>query len=245
VKAAAWLIAIAAVALSGCAASSGLTAAQGDAILAELRDLKRMVAEQGGPQPEPAEAPAGKLRFRDAGSFAMGADNAPVTLVEFADYQCPFCKKFHDASLPELKTKYIDTGKVRYVVRDLPLSFHAQAMPTALASRCAGAQGKFWPVFEALFSTPTLGADTARNAAMSAGVDVPKFEQCLKDPTVKAAIEHDLSEAQRLGVDGTPGFLIATRRGDEYEGTLLLGAQPASVFAQKIDALLEAAPKAP
>jgi protein-disulfide isomerase len=121
----------------------------------------------------------------------------------------------------------------------MPLPFHEAAMPAALVARCAGRQGRFWPVFESLLGKPeALTQEGPRQAAVAAGVALPAFEQCLRDPSVRHAIEADTADAERIGVDGTPGFVIARRRGDKLEGTLVLGAQPASTFAARIDALL-------
>jgi protein-disulfide isomerase len=234
------LLAIAALLATACVTQPtqpALTATQGAEILSELHAIRAALANSDSGKHADASA---TVRFKDPGTFSLGATSAPITLVEFADYQCPFCKKFHDTTFPEIKSKYIDTGKVRYVVRDLPLSFHEQALPAAIATRCAGAQGKFWPVFETLFAASGLSAASARDAALAAGADATAFDACVKNPAVSTSIDADIQEAARLGVDGTPGFIVARRSGDEFEGTLVLGAQPASVFSKKFDELLRA-----
>ena len=134
---------------------------------------------------------------------------------------------------------------MRYVVRDMPLTFHDNAMPAAIATRCASAQGKFWPVFEALFAAPTLTPELAHRVALQAGVDAKRFDTCISDLNVRKAIEADLAEADPMGVTGTPGFIIAEQDGAELVGSLVLGAQPAAVFGDKIDALLAARNKRP
>ena len=236
-----FLITVSVFYLLGCTTQpgiSGMSASQGETILAELRDLQRLIIEQqSAPKPTAEAAP---VKLSDSGNFSLGAADAPVTLFEFADYQCPFCKRFHESSFPELKTKYIDTGKVRYVVRDMPLSFHDKAMPAAIATRCAGAQGKFWPVFNALFAAQALSAELTHQVAIQAGVNEKLFEACLTNPSISKSIEADIAEAERLGVTGTPGFIIAERQGSEFVGSVLLGAQPVSVFIDKINSLLEA-----
>ena len=228
------------------AEAKGPSAAQGEEILRELREIKQLLLEQRGKATETASAPAapaapGTVSLDAAPHDSVGQLSAPITLVEYTDYQCPFCKRFHERTWPELKKRYVDTGKVRFEVRDMPLQFHEQALPAAIAARCAGRQGKFWPVFETLLASPeALTAEGPRRAALAAGVAAPAFEACLRDPTVRNAIEADVQDAERIGVDGTPGFVIAQRRGDKLEGTLLLGAQSASVFAKRLDALLAA-----
>jgi protein-disulfide isomerase len=237
-------------ALGGCSLQSsntGVTREQGEQIITELKELRRELAEQRQAHGAQDSAPAAdaKVAIRDSALQAMGAGEAPVTLVEFTDYQCPYCKRFHDRSWPELKAKYVDTGKVRYVVRDLPLNFHPQAMPAAIAARCAGQQGQFWPVHEALFNgQEALSAPTITATAKRFGVALEAFERCRQDPRTQASIEADVAEAEKIGVSGTPGFVLGARRGATVEGVLILGSQPTAVFSAKIDALL-AAPAAP
>jgi protein-disulfide isomerase len=165
-----------------------------------------------------------------------------VTLVEFTDYQCPFCKRFRERSWPELKAKYVDTGKVRLVVRNLPLSFHSQALPAAIAARCAGEQGRFAAVSDALFAAPQLSAESIRAIVAAAGVAAPAFERCTANAAIRQGIDADTAEAERLGINGTPGFVVAQKTGGKLEGTLIVGAQPTSVFSARLDALLGAPP---
>lgn len=235
----------AAALLAGCSLQpgiSGLTAEQGDAILAELRDIRQLLAEQRPKAAEPAAAPApgATVRLDDLATDAIGAADAPVTLVEFTDYQCPFCKRFHERTWPELKRRYVDSGKLRLVVRDLPLPFHGEALPAAIAARCAGEQGRFGEVHDALIATTELTADAIGRIAATAGVAPEPFGTCIKGAAVRAAIDADTAVAGRLGVDGTPGFVVAQRSGGELVGTLILGAQPTAVFTARIDALLAA-----
>jgi protein-disulfide isomerase len=235
--------------LAGCSAEPpvrALSSTQGDQILAELREIHQLLTARGTTPDGVAMAAASTqpgttplVSLAAAPHDSIGRADAPVVLVEYMDYQCPFCRRFHERTWPELKQRYVDTGKVRLEVRDMPLPFHEAAMPAALVARCAGRQGRFWPVFESLLGKPeALTQEGPRQAAVAAGVALPAFEQCLRDPSVRHAIEADTADAERIGVDGTPGFVIARRRGDKLEGTLVLGAQPASTFAARIDALL-------
>ena len=235
----------AALLLAGCATPSApgaMTSDQADAILAELRDIKRMLAEQHAKPSEPEPA-AGKVQLDDVARNVIGSADAPVTLIEFTDYQCPFCKRFHERSWPEIKAKYVDTGKVRFVVRDLPLTFHGEALPAAIAARCASEQGRFAAVFEALLAAPELSDATIRGVVAKAGVAGPAYDRCAANPAIRRAIDADIAEAERLAINGTPGFVIAQRSGSRLEGTLVVGAQPTNVFTSRLDALL-AAPRA-
>ncbi len=217
------------------APAAAITPSQGDEILAELKAIRAMLEEDR----KAAEPAAGTVRMPDVALHVLGSADAPVTMVEFTDYQCPYCRRFHEQSWPEIKRNYIDTGKVRFIVRDLPLDFHDQALPSAVAARCAGEQGKYWPMYEALLSqTEPLNKDSARRLAVASGVDLPTFDSCMHNPGIRRAIENDIAEAQRIGVTGTPGFVIAQRREGQLEGVLMLGAQPSAAFSGRIDALL-------
>src|SRR5580704_11010299 len=131
---------------------AGITREQGDEILNELRQIRQLLERQSKTQtPAPAPAPplTGKLRLE--GGYSLGSNDAPLTIVEFTDYQCPYCRQFESATLPDIRKKYIDTGKVRFVVRDFPLvTMHPDAMQAAEAAHCAGDQGQFLPMHDAL-----------------------------------------------------------------------------------------------
>ncbi|HXQ30344.1 MAG TPA: DsbA family protein [Steroidobacteraceae bacterium] len=245
-----WASIAASVALAGCSVqgpANGMTREQGDAIIAELKEIHRTLLEQQRDKPADADpAQPAKVQLDDSGTHTLGSATARVILVEFTDYQCPFCKRFHDRTWSDLKRDYVDTGKVRYVVRDMPLSFHAAALPAAEAARCAGEQGKFWPLHDALFAAQEkLSAATIRKAALDLGVAPAAFDQCLKDPATRHAIEADIAEGDRIGVNGTPGFVLAEKRNGKLEGALVLGAQPTAVFTSRLDALLGGAAHAP
>ncbi|MBS0376814.1 MAG: DsbA family protein [Proteobacteria bacterium] len=215
-----------------------LTAEQGDEILRELREIRKMLADQKAKPAEPA-APA-KVHLADIAPNAIGSPDAPVTLIEFTDYQCPFCKKFHERSWPEIKRRYVDTGKLRLVVRDLPLDFHSSAMPAALAARCAGEQGRFLPVFESLLKAAELTPEVINFVVTASGVQPGPYQACVARPQLKQLVSADAAEAERLGINGTPGFVIAQKQGTQLEGVLVVGAQPTEVFTSRIDALLAA-----
>jgi protein-disulfide isomerase len=233
--------------LAGCslATDNAMTREQGDAILAELKQIHRMLEEQQRARAKPEMPAENRVEVADSRLQVMGAGDAPLTLIEFTDYQCPYCKRFRDRSWPELKAKYVDTGKLRFVIRDLPLGIHAQAMPAAIAARCAGEQGRFWPVHEALFeSQATLSAEMIVATVKRLGVGSEAFERCRKDPRTQMGIEADVAEAENIGVSGTPGFVLGSRKGEKVAGELILGAQPTEVFSSRIEALLAPPPKA-
>ena len=236
---------------AGCSAQAaeGITREQGDQIIAELKEIRRALSDQQHANTAPRSDGDDKealVEVADSERQNLGLATAPVTLVEFTDYQCPFCKRFHDRSWPELKAKYVDTGKVRYIVRDLPLEIHSLAMPAALAARCAGEQGRFWPVHEALFNAQeTLSPGMIKKTVTNLGVALPAYEKCVADPHTRASITADIAEAESIGVNGTPGFVLGSKKGAKLSGVLILGSQPTDVFTSRIDTLLKAAPHSP
>ena len=176
----------------------------------------------------------------------LGRADAPVTIVEFSDYQCPFCQRFFATTLPELKREYIETGKVRYVFRDFPLEMHAQARKAAEAAHCAGEQGKYWEMHDVLFQNQrALAPPQLADHARLVGLDGATFDACLSSGRHAARVDRGLADGAAAGVQGTPGFVIGkTTSGDVVEGTPIRGAQPLERFRQIIEQLL-ADPRAP
>jgi protein-disulfide isomerase len=179
-----------------------------------------------------------------AGSHRIGSSRAAVAVVEFSDYQCPYCRDFHDLVYPRLKKEYVETGIVQFVHKDLPLkSIHPQALPAALAASCAGLQKRFWPMHEALYAnnaklSPTLYPQLAREL----GLDEAKFGACLADPAREQFVMRDTVEAQKLGINGTPSFVIGRIQGDVMSvARLSRGAPSYEAFTQEIEKLLKPA----
>jgi protein-disulfide isomerase len=171
----------------------------------------------------------------------VGRADAPVTIVEFSDLQCPHCARNALNTFPEIKRNYIDTGKVRYVARDFPLTMHPFAMPAAVATRCAGEQGKFWEYRHALFERQNELATSPYDAlAAELGLDVPRFAECRKDPAQVAAVRADIALAGSNRVTSTPTFLIGRVVDGKLEGEGFAGAKPYADFAARIDAVLAA-----
>src|SRR6266699_53853 len=142
--------------------NDGISRQQADDILNELRQIRQLLERQTKPAQPPAPAPEQITRAKVTleGVPMMGSKDAPLTIVEFTDYQCPFCQRFHVTTFSDLKKNYIDTGKVRFYSRDLPLDFHANAMRAAQAGRCAAEQNKFWELRDVMAMNPDkLGMD--------------------------------------------------------------------------------------
>ena len=159
-------------------------------------------------------------------SYALGPADAPITLVEFSDYQCPYCRRWHAEVYEPLLAEY--PGKIRFVYRHLPLdSIHPDAIPAAEASMCAGEQDAFWQFHEKLFSSEALGDQVYARYAQELGLDMQTFEACVSGRKYQQAVEEDTSFALDLGIRSTPTFFV--------NGLAIVGAQPLDVFKQVID----------
>lgn len=159
----------------------------------------------------------------------LGDKNAPVTMIEFSDYECPFCKRAFNDTLPKIKEKYIDTGKVRLVFRDFPLSFHPNAMTAAIGAECAGEAGddKYYEMHDLLYTTQDLSKENIKKLALSIGLNATQFDSCLDSEKYKDEVQKDMQDGQKYGVTGTPGFFI--------NGWQLKGAKPYSEFEKYIE----------
>src|SRR5579863_1940125 len=162
-----------------------------------------------------------------------GEGTAKLTLVEFLDYQCPYCGQFSRETMPQIARDYIETGKVRYVVVNMPLeAMHKSAFKAAEAAACAGEQGKFWEMHERLFNNQQI-LDQWKTHAEAIGLDVDKFEQCMETGRHAAQVRSDIAEAHDAGVTGTPAFFLAytdPRSTTIKTVTKLVGSQPYASF---------------
>jgi protein-disulfide isomerase len=180
-------------------------------------------------EPEPI-----RIAVKVDGAFAKGPKDAPVTIVEFSDFHCPFCRGAV-ATLQEVLRQY--PGKVRWVYRDFPIaSLHPQAAKAAEAARCAGEQGKFWEYHDLLFDSQKQTAlSDYKRFADQLKLDQKGFATCLESGRHQAAVESDVEDGARLGITGTPTFFI--------NGRLLVGNQPVDNFKKVIEAELRQKPK--
>ncbi|MBI4044628.1 MAG: DsbA family protein [Candidatus Diapherotrites archaeon] len=204
---------------------------------------------QTAPSQNPSQAPSqnpasppqgGTVKMADLLAGASGTDgdpNAPVIIVEFSDFECPFCGRFHDDSGLQIRENYVKTGKVQLVYKDFPLSFHPSAQPSAEAARCAAEQGKFWEMHDKLFENQQALSDSdLKGYAVGIGLNAEQFNSCFDSGKYTSAVEANFSEGSRVGVSGTPSFFIGKRDGT---GQIIVGAQPYSNFKSIIDGLLQ------
>jgi protein-disulfide isomerase len=166
-----------------------------------------------------------RVVVNSSGHPTLGSKDAPVTIVEFTDFQCPFCKAT-EATLTQLREKYGD--KIRLVHMDYPLPFHAHALDAAKAARCANDQGKFWPYRDALFANQgKLAPADLKAEAKTLGMNTTEFDKCFDSAKYESQIKSDQAAGEKAGVDGTPAFFI--------DGRPLTGAQPIPKFEQLIN----------
>ena len=218
----------------------GLTRQQGDEILKELRQIRQLLErQQAKPAAQPQEEGPTKAKITDLSKVSMlGSKEAPFTIVEYTDYQCPFCQRFHVTAFPELKKAYIDSGKVRFYSKDMPLDFHPNAMRAAMAARCAGEQGKFWELRDTMGANPnSLDIEHILNFAGNLKLDTGALRACIDGGKYKETVQNDVLEAMRVGANGTPTFIVGKSVGEGVDGELIVGALPFQMFDSKLKEL--------
>ena len=175
---------------------------------------------------------------------AMKGDrNAPVTMIEFSEYQCPFCARFSSQTLPEIVKTYVDTGKLRIVFRDYPLAIHRHAAKAAEAAECAGDQGLFWEMHDLLFANhEKLEPENLNHYAEQIGLFMPDFTFCMESGKNASEVAGDLRDGKAAGVKSTPSFFIGvTGQDDKITGTYIKGAKPFDAFKGVIEQALQEA----
>jgi protein-disulfide isomerase len=219
--------------------AESMTREQGDAILKELQQIRQLLQrpaqpQQGSQAPKPDEPASVSV----SGLPYLGKADAPLTMVMFTDYQCTFCSRFELQTLPEIKKQYIDTGKLRFVVRDMPMPFHPNAPKASEAAYCAEEQGKYWEMREKLVAnSDKLELGLLPDYAKQVGLDAKKFSACLESGKYAEKVKASTAVAQSLGISGTPTFVIGRSKGDMANGFKLVGAQPFAAFNQKLKEL--------
>lgn len=215
-------------------------------ILIALQELKGAAPRQAAqvpaaniPQLDPLALPKETLTI--AGAAAMGRADAPIIMIEFSDFQCPFCSRHVRGTFDQIKRDYVDTGKLRYVFRHYPIeSLHPQAWSAARVTECAGRQGKFWPLHAAIFANQKQMSDAdLQTYARNAGVNIAELQACVADPAVTAKIALDLDDGAHAGVSGTPMFFIGKIENGKLRTLRRVnGADPFASFQQAFDSLL-------
>ncbi len=208
----------------------------------QLKEVARAPVAAPSPSAPSAQVPSAPQQAPPAvkadvaeGRYVLGEQNAPVTIVEFADYQCPFCKRFYDQTEQQIIDQYVKTGKARYSVRHFPLSFHQNAQKASEAAECAGKQNKFWEMHKVLYANSQadgtgLNIADLKQYAADLKLDTAKFNSCLDSGETANLVQKDFSEGQSAGVSGTPSFYV--------NGQQIVGAQPFSSFQAAVEGAL-------
>jgi len=190
---------------------------------------KEPTAEERTSTPQPTAEVKPIEEAGGVGSLpARGEENAPVTMIEFSDFQCPFSARHFQQVFPQIEKEYIATGKVKYYFRDFPLSFHQYAQKAAEAARCANEQGKFWEYHDKVFANQkAISLENLKEWAKELGLDMAKFSDCLDSGRFEQAVKEDFADGQSAGVRGTPSFFI--------NGQMVVGAKPFERFQEVIE----------
>lgn len=216
-------------------------------ILKQLQEIKALLQSRPAApaaqaaRPGPAALPANLTLSLD-GAAIRGKPDARLAIVEFSDFECPFCGRYSRETFERVSREYMDSGKVRYAFRNYPLvNLHPHAMKASQAAMCAAEQGKFWEMHKRLFANQQkLGDADLRETAAALGINLPVYDRCVASDAVSVRIRKDQDEGARAGVTGTPFFFVGTLQSD---GTLkvvrrLSGAQPYDSFKSVLDSML-------
>jgi protein-disulfide isomerase len=215
-----------AVSLFGCASPTGVAPDTAD---------DRSGTNRGAQEPRRVTAPVLPVNPE----HALGSSTAPLAIVEFTDYQCPYCRAFHVGTFAKLRSAYIDTGKVRYYFKDFPLRTHKHAFAASVVAYCAGAQGRFWEMQDLLYANQArLGDELFDVVAGELKLDATQFSTCRRSQAAQAAVRRDVDHGRRIRVTGTPSFVLGRVDGDGVMvERMATGAPTFEVFARELDAL--------
>lgn len=206
----------------------------------QLDEIKKLLlSSQAANQPQPRR----ELIIDTSGTPFKGDPNAKLTLIEFSDYQCPFCSRYVRETLPEIEKEYIATGKLKYVFRDFPIeSIHQNSLLASSAANCAGDQNKYWEMHDRLFINQNALALADMPAhAKALGLDESKFKQCLETRKHEPAIRQRVNEGVSFGIQGTPMFFVGLTTPDDPKVKIIAsisGARPYASFKEVLERVL-------
>jgi len=232
---------------SGCASSSSRDAEQREiAILKkenaslkrQLNVMRRQLQSTYNRRQSAYRSLSPEVQYGDGPR--LGNSKATVAMIEFSDYFCPYCARFHNTTFDLIKQNYIDNGKLLYVYRDYPRSAAKRAIDAAIAANCAGEQGAYWEMQKKLFRhSPRINLAFYKSAAKEFGLNEQKYEACLKSDQQLKKIQRDYVYGGSLGIRGTPTFYLGRVEGNKITAaTRIVGAQPYQKFSESIDRFL-------
>jgi len=221
--------------------------AQVEMMQKDLAEIKKLLKEGARAPAKPAAAPFKEQTISIGTSPVKGKPDATVTLVEYSDYQCPFCARHYRQVMPTLEKEYIETGKLKFVMRENPIpSLHRNAVNASKAAVCAGGQGKYWEMHNLMFDNQKeLGIDNLKAFADTIGLDTDMFKICIESEEVKKRVNADIASGVKLGAAGTPGFFLGLTDPNDPDkakmSVFIKGARSLDTFKASIDDLLESA----
>jgi len=227
-----------AVALAGCSSADGSSQKGPPSAMSKANPSRGAGATTAEAAPGSSAALPDSLTEAADRGRVLGADTAPVWLLMVSDFQCPWCKKWHDETYPAIKRDYVDAGKVKVAYLNYPMAMHLNARPAAIAAMCASAQGKFWQTHDRIFQMQGTWEKQADprpyldSLAVASGADAARQRACSAGGKLNALIDADFARAHQAQVTGTPVFFVGGRRID--------GAEPIGVFRMVIDSVLRA-----
>lgn len=218
-----------------------------ESIQKDLAEIKKLLKE-GARAPAAAAQPGFKPSDVTLGDSPFKGDvGATVTLIEFSDYQCPFCSRHYREVMPTLEKDYMESGQLKYVMRENPIpSIHSRAVAASQAALCANDQGKYWEMHDLMFDNQKqLEVANLKAHAVTLGLDTVAFDSCLDDKKYEKQVNDDLAAGRSLGVRGTPAFVLGITDPDDpnkvHVTQFINGAQSLDNFKRAIDQLLEEA----
>jgi protein-disulfide isomerase len=207
-------------------------------ILEELQSIKTLLQSKQAAPNTPPQIDVRGVEFDLLGNPMIGVNDSKVVMIEFTDYQCQFCGRFVRDTFSEIRKQFIDTGKIRYAVMDNPLAMHNMAKKAAEASHCASAQGKFWEMHDQMMRKQESISDLS-SITVGNGINLPQFEDCLNTNRYTEYVSKEMALAQKLGITGVPGFIIAEIISEDplrVRGIRsMYGAQPFTIFQSEIE----------
>ena len=216
-----------------------------DAMKNDLAEIKKLLISGARAAPTaPTPAPFEPKDVLISGASVMGKANAKVTLIEYSDYQCPFCSRHSKQTMPEVVKNYVNEGKVKFLMREFPIpSLHSRATAASQAALCAGEQGKYWEMHDILFNNQRKMSDEdLQGYGAEIGLDTDKLTDCMAQEATSEQIEKDIAEGKLMGVRGTPSFVLGLTDPDDPNKVrvtkFVRGARDYDSFAKEIDELL-------
>jgi protein-disulfide isomerase len=213
----------------------------------DLDEIKKLLQQGARPAPAPSANAFTPKTIELGSASSRGEADAPVTLIEYSDYDCPFCKRHAETVMPALIEDYVNTGKLRFIMREYPIDrLHPRATAASEAVLCAGDQGGYWGMHDAMFADQKANTDEDfQKMVADLGLDVDAFKACVEGDKFAEQIRSDIAEGQGLGVSGTPSFVVGLTDPEDSNKVNLTkfirGAQPLPAFQSAIDELVKTA----